>query len=346
MKSLSVLTIPVCLLACFVSRVAAQNVQDLYRLSSGRFANHMEYHSVNLDPGQEIELANLAGPGMVTYFYFTDNSGSSRPAMKAGESGAYYPGLTLKVYWDDTKEPSVWVPLWDFFGAMDKTPIEYQSALLQINHRCFMSHMPMPFSRRARFVLANDGDVRYSQSVAYGIDYEKNAEYATEKSRFHCTWNRSNPTRDGLHTILDVHGSGHYVGNFLQVFTRYSGWWGEGDTIFYLDGEALTHTPGTEDEYGACWGFGHTFSYMNAGYIQNEAGKNRMYRWYGTNPVRFQKSLKVVIQNQRNEAHQQIPSKDDYTSVAYWYQNGAYPAPALQPFRERTAPTQAVTYAK
>ena len=106
---------------------------------------------------------------------------------------------------------------------------------------------------------------------------------------------------DGLHTILDVHGSGHYVGNFLQVFTRYAGWWGEGDTIFDLDGKTMTHTPGTEDEYGSCWEFGHTFSYMYAGYIQNEAGKNRMYRWYVTNPVRFQKSLKVVIQNQRNE---------------------------------------------
>lgn len=319
-----------------VSRATAQNVQELYRLSPGQFANHMEYHDINLDPGKEIELANLAGPGMVTYLYITDST---------GESGDLYSGLTLKVYWDDEKEPSVWVPLWDFFGALDRTPIDYQSALLQLNHRCFMSHMPMPFSRRARFVLANDGDVRYSRSVAYGIDYEKNAAYAEEKSRFHCTWKRSNPTQDGLHTILDVHGSGHYVGNFLQVFTRYSGWWGEGDTIFYLDGEAMTHTPGTEDEYGSCWGFQHTFCYMYAGYIQNQAGKNRMYRWYVTNPVRFQRSLKVLIQNQRYEGGQ-VPSKDDYTSVAYWYQDGAHPAPALQPFAERTAPTQAVSYAK
>jgi len=108
----------------------------------------------------------------------------------------------------------------------------------------------------------------------------------------------------------------------------------------------MTHTPGTEDEYGSCWEFGHTFSYLYAGYIQDQAGKNRMYRWYLTNPVRFQKSLKVVIQDQRNESHAQVPSKDDYTSVAYWYQDGAHPAPVLQPFTERTAATQAVSYAK
>jgi hypothetical protein len=338
---LQALLMQVCCLSC----ANGQSVQEVYRLSPGKFATHVEYHAVNLDPGGEVELANLVGPGLVTYFYITDNSGSPAVAT-TGESGAYYPGLTLKIYWDDAKAPSVWVPLWDFFGAMDRTPIEYQSALLQLNHRCFMSHLPMPFSRRARFVLANDGAVRYSRSMAYGIDYEKNAAYAMERSRFHATWKRSNPTQDGLHTILDVQGSGHYLGNFLQVFTRYAGWWGEGDTIFDVDGEAMTHTPGTEDEYGACWGFEHTFSYLYAGYIQNEAGKNRMYRWYVTNPVRFQKSLKVVIQNQRNEARQQVPSKDDYTSVAYWYQDGAHPAPALQAFGERTAATQAVSYTK
>jgi hypothetical protein len=326
--------------------MTAQNVQELYRLSPGQFANHMEYHSITLDPGKEVDLANFTGAGMVTYFYFTDSSRESLAPAPAGEQGNFYPGLTLKVYWDDEKDPSVWVPLWDFFGAMDRTPIDFESALLQLNHRCFMSHLPMPFSRRARFVLANDGDAQYSRSVAYGIDIEKNAAYAKEKSRFHCAWKRSNPTEDALHTILDVRGRGHYVGNFLQVFTRYRGWWGEGDTIFYLDGKEMTHTPGTEDEYGSCWSFQHTFSYMYAGYIQNEAGKNRMYRWYVTNPVRFQKSLKVVIQNQRNEGHAQVPSKDDYTSVAYWYQDGAHPAPAIQPFAERTAPTQAVSYTK
>lgn len=333
------------LFVCCVFRGDAQNVQEVYRLSPGQFANHMEYHIIDLDPGKEFDLANLEGPGLVTYFYFTDNSGSPRQTTKAWASGDYYPGLTLKVYWDDQKEPSVWVPLWDFFGTLDRTPIEYQSALLQLNHRCFMSHLPMPFSRRARFVLANDGNVQYSHSVAYGIDYEKDAAYASEKSRFHCTWRRSNPT-NGLHTILDVQGSGHYIGNFLQVFTRYAGWWGEGDTIFDLDGKTMTHTPGTEDEYGSCWEFGHTFSYLYTGYIQNEAGKNRMYRWYVTNPVRFKKSLKVAIQNQRNEHHQQVPSKDDYTSVAYWYQDGAHAAPDLQPFAARTATTQALSYTK
>ena len=55
--------------------------------------------------------------------------------------------------------------------------------------------------------------------------------------------------------------------------------------------DKITHSPGTEDEYGACWGFGNTYSYLYCGYLQNDKGRNRMYRWYLSNPVRFQESL-------------------------------------------------------
>ena len=172
----------------------------------------------------------------------------------------WFPGLALKVFWDDETEPSIQAPLSDFFGAMGGKTIDYQSAPMQINHACYACYLPMPFSRRARFVLANDGDRDYSQSVAYGIDYEEGAAFAQEKSRLHCAWHRSNPVKNGLHTLLDARGRGHYVGGFLQVHTQFRGWRGEGDTIFELDGQPMTHTPGTEDEYGSCWGFEHTYS--------------------------------------------------------------------------------------
>jgi Protein of unknown function (DUF2961) len=143
--------------------------------------------------------------------------------------------------------------------------------------------------------------------------------------------------------LLEVTGKGQYVGNFLQVNTNYEGWWGEGDTIFRVDGEPFTHTPGTEDEYGSAWEFEHTYSYVYSGYIEMEEGRNRMYRWYLLNPVRFQRSLKVEIQNQRYQGGQ-IPSQDDFTSVAFWYQEGAHAAQPLPPYAERIAPSRASTY--
>ena len=316
-----------CLLA---SPAVAQGLGDLYRVRDGVSDTHMEYHEVQLPPGKEVVLGDLKGPGKITYWYITDSSG-----------GKFYAGLVLKVFWDNEADPSINVPLADFFGAMGGHTIDYQSAPLAIEHFCYMCHLPMPFSQRHRLVLANDGDKEYRQSVAWGIDYEQNPQFAEEKSRLCCAWRRSNPVRDGLHTILDVRGRGHYVGNFLQVETRFSGWWGEGDTIFHRDGKKITHSPGTEDEYGACWDFGDTFSYLNCGYLQHDKGRNRMYRWYLSNPVRFRESLHVEIQNQHDNGTPTTTDADDYTSVAYWYQDNHRHAVALQAYPQRVAPSKA-----
>ena len=104
----------------------------------------------------------------------------------------------------------------------------------------------------------------------------------------------------------------------------------------------MTHTPGTEDEYGSCWCFEHTYSYLYSGYLQMEKGDNRMYRWYLLNPVRFQQSLKVEIQNQHNNGTPTANDADDYTSVAFWYQEEPHQPFTLQPFAERTAPSRAL----
>lgn len=313
-------------LACAYSAAAFAQFGDLAHIGKGHFNSQVEYHEIRIPKGGEAVLADLAGPGKITYFYITDNS-----------RGKFYRGLVLKVYWDGETEPSIDVPLSDFFGALESETIDFQSAMMQINHYCYMSYLPMPFSRRARFVLANDGDEEYRRSVAYGIDFEQGQEFANEHSRLHSAWARSNPTRNGMHTILEARGRGHYVGNFLQVNTLYNGWWGEGDTIFHVDGAVITHTPGTEDEYGACWGFEHLFSYLYSGYIEMRDGKNRMYRWYVANPVRFQSSLTVEIQNQHMENHKQVPASDDYTSVAFWYQQEPHRHFTLQTYAERMA---------
>jgi hypothetical protein len=122
-------------------------VQNLFQITDATSGSHVEYHPLDLAKGGEFQLADLAGPGKVTYFYITDNS-----------RGHFYAGLVLKVFWDGETTPSINVPLSDFFGAIAGETIDYHSALIDINHLCYMSYLPMPFSRRARFVLANDGD--------------------------------------------------------------------------------------------------------------------------------------------------------------------------------------------
>lgn len=315
-------------------------VSDIYKITNGVSASHVEYRRIDLGPGQEIVLADVAGPARITYFYWTDDS----HLHPTEGSGAMYQGLVLKVFWDNAPEPSIHVPLWTFFGQFGQHAIDFQSAFIQVNHHCFMSYLPMPFSTRARFVLLNDGEERYSRSAAWGLDYEQDSVNSHEPSRLHVVWSRSNPTRNALHGIVDISGRGHYVGNILQVNTKYEGWWGEGDTLFQVDGHAYTHSPGSEDEYGSAWGFDRPYSYLYSGYLEMQQDRNRMYRWYLANPVRFQNHLTVTIQDQRFQ-NGQVDSQDDFTSIAFWYQEKAHGVPALPPFRERTAPSHISPYA-
>ena len=59
----------------------------------------LQFRSFVIAPGKEEVLADLKGPGKVTYFYFTDDSG-----------GKLDPGLVLKVYWDGTGSPASTCP--------------------------------------------------------------------------------------------------------------------------------------------------------------------------------------------------------------------------------------------
>jgi hypothetical protein len=309
-----------------------QSQPDAYKITEGTSRCQSEFRQFEIHKNGQIVLADLKGPGKINYFYLTDDTG-----------GNWYPGLVLKVYWDGETNASIEVPLEDFFGIIGGRSVDFESAFFQIHHFCYMCYLPMPFSREAKVVLANDGDRDYSQKLAYGLDFVSDVSYSSEKSRLHCEWRRSNPVANGLHTILEANGRGQYVGSFLQVASRNRNiWFGEGDTIFHLDGQVMHHSPGTEDEYGACWegpGWG-IFSNSTCGHLLNREGVNRMYRWYVANPVRFQNSLKVEIQNQHDNGTATTAGEaDDYISVAFWYQEGAHSVSALPSFKVRTAPS-------
>ncbi|MCI0366562.1 MAG: DUF2961 domain-containing protein, partial [Phycisphaerales bacterium] len=60
-------------------------------------------------------------------------------------------------------------------------------------------------------------------------------------------------------------------------------------------------------------------------------GKWSMYRFHIEDPVMFEKSIKITIEH----GHGNVQS-NDYSSVAYWYQNEPHRAfPALLPVDQR-----------
>src|SRR3954470_1038769 len=75
--------------------------------------------SKGLRPGERVTLADLDGPGTVRHIWRTV------PPAPPEDLRA----LTFEVFYDGASEPSVSVPLLDFFGAPMGRPIAYSSLL-------------------------------------------------------------------------------------------------------------------------------------------------------------------------------------------------------------------------
>jgi len=138
-----------------------------------------------------------------------------------------------------------------------------------------------------------------------------------------------------------VQGRGHYVGCCLHVDTDETGWWGEGDDMFFIDGEPWPprlHGTGTEDYFCGAWNYNQLsvpYSTPYYGYHfkgnADYTGKHSQYRFHIEDPVYFERSLRLAIEHGHANDRQ-----GDWTSTAYWYQVGrTAPLPDLGPFEAR-----------
>ena len=256
--------------------------------------------------------------------------------------------LILRVYWDGEKNPSIECPLGDFFvnGWCERCNVN--SLPIAVNPAGGMnSYWEMPFRQSAYFTLTNlsNEDI----TCYYQIDYTL-TDVPNDIAYFHAEWRRSNPLPyQQMHTLLDgVKGKGHYVGTYLAWQVNNSGWWGEGEVKFYLDGDTIFPTicgTGTEDYFGGAWNFEHpkgqygTYSTAFLGLPQvivpdglyRSQQRFGMYRWHIMDPIRFEEDLRVTIQalGWRNDGRY-LHRQDDIASIAYWYQSEPHtPHPPL-----------------
>jgi len=137
---------------------------------------------------------------------------------------------------------------------------------------------------------------------------------------------------------LDARGHGQFVGVTMSVLQNQDGWWGEGDDMFFIDGEKIPSIIGTgsEDYFLGAFDFGdHAFSYAQFGAPlkgeERAGGRSSVYRFHLDSPITFTKSLKATIEH----GHANVRS-DNYFSVAYWYQTEPHATfPALPGLQER-----------
>ncbi len=119
---------------------------------------------------------------------------------------------------------------------------------------------------------------------------------------FHAQFRRTNPLPYlQPYTILDgVQGRGHYVGTSMGWSINNSGWWGEGEIKFYIDGDGEYPTicgTGTEDYFGGAYNFDlngqyttYTTPFLGMHQVLRPDGayqsqhRQAMYRWHVMDP--------------------------------------------------------------
>ena len=172
----------------------------------------------------------------------------------------------------------------------------------------------------------------------YQVDYVL-TDVPEDAAYFHAQFRRPRPDRDKeAYTIVDgIKGKGQYVGTYMAWQVNNNGWWGEGEIKFYMDGDKKFPTicgTGAEDYFCGSYNFDvggqyTEFSTPYAGLHQvirpdgtyKANTRFGLYRWHITDPVRFEKDLKITIQDLgwRSE-RRYLRQESDIASVAIWYQ--------------------------
>ncbi|NLB96150.1 MAG: DUF2961 domain-containing protein [Armatimonadetes bacterium] len=280
--------------------------------------------SVRISPGETFTLADIREPGAIQHIWMTP-TGPWRFSI-------------LRIYWDDCEVPSVECPVGDFFACGWGKFAQVSSLAVCVNPGSgFNCYWEMPFRKRCRMTMTNLGDE--AMTLYYQIDYTL-TEVPDDAAYFHAQFRRVNPLPyKQVYTILDgVKGRGHYVGTYMAWGVNNTGWWGEGEIKFYLDGDEYPTIcgTGTEDYFCGSYNFENretrqyqefTTPYSGLPQVIRPDGLYQsqqrfgLYRWHIMDPIRFEQDLRVTIQALGwRSGGRYLPLQDDIASVAYWYQ--------------------------
>lgn len=280
---------------------------------------------VKIAAGETFTIADIAGPGAIQQIWMTP-TGNFRYSI-------------LRIYWDDQEMPSVECPVGDFFACGLGKYAQLSSLPVCVNPgSAFNCYWEMPFRKRCRITMTNLA--QEEMTLFYQVNYTL-TEVPEECAYFHAQFRRVNPLPyKEVYTILDgVSGRGQYVGTSLAWGVNNTGWWGEGEIKFYLDGDGAYPTicgTGTEDYFCGSYNFENhetgqyqTFTTPYSGLTQvvkpdgvySSQTRFALYRWHIMDPIRFTQDLRVTIQALGWRSYgRYLPLQDDIASVAFWYQ--------------------------
>jgi hypothetical protein len=305
-----------------------------------------------IQPGETRVLADIQGPGCITHIWMTQWN--------------HYRECLLRFTWDNASQPSVVVPLGDFFCLGNNLVNSFQSMLFtasthfnnKFDQGCALNcYVPMPFRERALIELVNESEEEHGQY--FYVDYETyDQPPGPDLAYFHAEFRRENPfggwgheisvntpeadivnkereAWENNYVILETRGRGHYIGCNLSVTNFQGTWWGEGDDMIWVDGYKWPpdlHGTGSEDYLNQAWGMQPNAFLRNGSSLfeNNTGGYQSSYVFHLENPVHFKQEIKVTIEHGHGNH-----LRNEMSSVAYWYADQPYPARPVPPVAQR-----------
>ncbi|MCL4694110.1 MAG: DUF2961 domain-containing protein [Candidatus Hydrogenedentes bacterium] len=277
-----------------------------------------------IEPGDTLVVAELEGPGVINHIWNTI----------ASQERGYSRLLVLRMYWDGEEQPSVEVPIGDFFGVGHGMDVPFDSLPVRVTSdgRGRNCYWPMPFRKSAKITVTNEGRLR-TDAFYYYVDWQKLPSLPDDTAYLHAMYRQEYPATMGQrYLIADIEGRGHYAGTVLNCRQNMPNWFGEGDDFFYIDGEeepSLRGT-GTEDYFCDGWGFRvQSGAFYGAPVFEGfkRGDRTSVYRWHVTDPVTFTESLRLEIEHvgpvidETDKITANYGERpDDFSSVAFWYQ--------------------------
>ena len=303
---------------------AVHNVSNAYNAARDLGQGWKVNPYVIIKPNETLTIAEMEGPGVIQHIWMTP-TGNWRFSI-------------LRIYWDDETEPSVECPVGDFFGMGWGQYAHLNSLAVCVNPgSAFNCYWQMPFRKKCKITMENLND-QDNMVLYYQIDYAL-TDVPKDAGYFHAQFRRNNPTQGSEFTIIDgVKGQGQYAGVYMAWGVNNNGWWGEGEIKFFMDGDTKFPTicgTGTEDYFCGSYNFDRNGQYTEystpySGLHQvirpdgNYKSQQRfgLYRWHILDPIRFEKDLKVTIQDLGwRHGGRYLPQQSDISATTFWYQS-------------------------
>jgi len=300
-----------------------------------------------IPPGATLDLLDVSGPGVITHIWITIASPEDFHLKK----------LVLRMSGTVNPLPAS-KPRSAILRSRPRPIFLYQSIPLAVSPDKALTPFPMPFQKHAHMSVTNEGRDKVD-AFYFNIDYRACRQAPRcGHAYFHAQYRQQSPAKgwtsdwasngdakvndkknlDGKdnYTWLEAAGRGHFVASPC-LFCKIRMAVGEGDDMFFVDGESLPSINGTgsEDYFLGAWISAHIHSRTARWARRSKAKNTPAAEAPSTVSISTRHSIHKISPRHHRARPRQCPLRQ-FFSVAYWYQSEPHAAPpALPPVEAR-----------